>query len=170
MSSSSSDSNWRIKDKYFTTFNFKVKNFENYFVFYHFQFLREELKYDSGYEKRHKSFHYNDDTQISVKELWESWLRSEVWYNLHIIKIHFSYHWFIEFLGFFSGSQLDGRANSWLVGRKCSIATICGDIPKTQSKRTNIAKVSVIELKKNNFWCFFVTKVNTKWGKNGVNQ
>lgn len=42
------------------------------------QFLREELKYDSGYEKRHKTFHYNDDTQISVKELWEAWLRSEV--------------------------------------------------------------------------------------------
>ncbi|XP_037028870.1 stromal interaction molecule homolog isoform X5 [Bradysia coprophila] len=41
-------------------------------------FLREELKYDSGYEKRHKTFHYNDDTQISVKELWEAWLRSEV--------------------------------------------------------------------------------------------
>lgn len=40
--------------------------------------MREELKYDSGYEKRHKTFHYNDDTQISVKELWEAWLRSEV--------------------------------------------------------------------------------------------
>lgn len=45
---------------------------------YRQQFLREELKYDSGYEKRHKTFHYNDDTQISVKELWEAWLRSEV--------------------------------------------------------------------------------------------
>ncbi|CAD7089747.1 unnamed protein product [Hermetia illucens] len=41
-------------------------------------FLREELKYDSGYEKRHKAFHYNDDMHISVKELWEAWLRSEV--------------------------------------------------------------------------------------------
>lgn len=43
-----------------------------------FQFLREELKYDSGYEKRHKAFHFNDDMHISVKELWEAWLRSEV--------------------------------------------------------------------------------------------
>ncbi|XP_053681965.1 stromal interaction molecule homolog [Sabethes cyaneus] len=41
-------------------------------------FLREELKYDSGYEKRHKAFHFNDDMHISVKELWEAWLRSEV--------------------------------------------------------------------------------------------
>uniref|UniRef100_A0A1L8DPZ0 Putative conserved secreted mucin n=2 Tax=Nyssomyia neivai TaxID=330878 RepID=A0A1L8DPZ0_9DIPT len=41
-------------------------------------FLREELKYDSGYEKRHRAFHYNDDMHISVKELWEAWLRSEV--------------------------------------------------------------------------------------------
>lgn len=49
------------------------------------QFLREELKYDSGYEKRHKTFHYNDDTQISVKELWEAWLRSEVNSFCHFI-------------------------------------------------------------------------------------
>lgn len=42
------------------------------------QFLREELKYDSGYEKRQKAFHFNDDMHISVKELWEAWLRSEV--------------------------------------------------------------------------------------------
>ncbi|XP_058831913.1 stromal interaction molecule homolog isoform X2 [Topomyia yanbarensis] len=41
-------------------------------------FLREELKYDSGYEKRHKAFHFNDDMHISVKELWEAWLRSTV--------------------------------------------------------------------------------------------
>ncbi|XP_035910751.1 stromal interaction molecule homolog isoform X1 [Anopheles stephensi] len=41
-------------------------------------FLREELKYDSGYEKRHKAFHFNDDMHISVKELWEAWLCSEV--------------------------------------------------------------------------------------------
>nr|XP_029711529.1 LOW QUALITY PROTEIN: stromal interaction molecule homolog [Aedes albopictus] len=41
-------------------------------------FLREELKYDSGYEKRHRAFHFNDDMHISVKELWEAWLRSEV--------------------------------------------------------------------------------------------
>ncbi|KAH8275712.1 hypothetical protein KR044_013174, partial [Drosophila immigrans] len=41
-------------------------------------FLREELKYDSGYEKRQKAFHFNDDMHISVKELWNAWLRSEV--------------------------------------------------------------------------------------------
>ncbi|XP_055588145.1 stromal interaction molecule homolog isoform X2 [Uranotaenia lowii] len=41
-------------------------------------FLREELKYDSGYEKRHRAFHFNDDMHISVKELWEAWLRSAV--------------------------------------------------------------------------------------------
>lgn len=42
------------------------------------QFLREELKYDSGYEKRQRAFHRNDDMHISVKELWEAWVRSEV--------------------------------------------------------------------------------------------
>ncbi|XP_026471972.1 stromal interaction molecule homolog [Ctenocephalides felis] len=41
-------------------------------------FLREELKYASGYERRQKAFHYNDDMHISVRELWEAWLRSEV--------------------------------------------------------------------------------------------
>lgn len=70
--------------KYSTLSKFKTEifirkiNFIKNPFFYHFQFLREELKYDSGYEKRHKTFHYNDDTQISVKELWEAWLRSEV--------------------------------------------------------------------------------------------
>lgn len=42
------------------------------------QFLREELKYDSGYERRQRAFHTNNDMHISVKELWEAWLRSEV--------------------------------------------------------------------------------------------
>ncbi|XP_046395505.1 stromal interaction molecule homolog isoform X2 [Ischnura elegans] len=42
------------------------------------EFLREELKYEQGYEKRQKAFHRNDDMHISVKELWEAWLRSEV--------------------------------------------------------------------------------------------
>lgn len=42
------------------------------------QFLKEELKLDSGYEKRQKNFHKNDDMHISVKELLEAWLRSEV--------------------------------------------------------------------------------------------
>ncbi|XP_041968979.1 stromal interaction molecule homolog isoform X2 [Aricia agestis] len=41
-------------------------------------FLREELQYDSGYEKRQRAFHHNDDMHISVKELWQAWLRSEV--------------------------------------------------------------------------------------------
>ncbi|XP_045479381.1 stromal interaction molecule homolog isoform X2 [Harmonia axyridis] len=40
-------------------------------------FLREELKYDSGYEKRQKAFHRNDN-HISAKELWDAWLKSEV--------------------------------------------------------------------------------------------
>ncbi|KAK9876691.1 hypothetical protein WA026_014070 [Henosepilachna vigintioctopunctata] len=40
-------------------------------------FLREELKYDSGYEKRQKAFHRNDN-HISPKELWDTWLKSEV--------------------------------------------------------------------------------------------
>ncbi|XP_026283852.1 stromal interaction molecule homolog isoform X2 [Frankliniella occidentalis] len=42
------------------------------------EFLREELKYEQGYEKRQKAFHRNDDMHISVRELWEAWLRSEV--------------------------------------------------------------------------------------------
>lgn len=41
-------------------------------------FLREELQYNSGYERRQKAFHRNDDMHISVRELWEAWLRSEV--------------------------------------------------------------------------------------------
>lgn len=45
------------------------------------QFLREELQYDSGYERRQQAFHYNDDTHISAKELWEAWRRSEVQIN-----------------------------------------------------------------------------------------
>uniref|UniRef100_A0A146KQY1 Stromal interaction molecule n=1 Tax=Lygus hesperus TaxID=30085 RepID=A0A146KQY1_LYGHE len=41
-------------------------------------FLREELQYESGAERRQRAFHPNDDTHISVKELWEAWVRSEV--------------------------------------------------------------------------------------------
>lgn len=63
------DKNWIFPKMFIKSLNYSL-------LF--LQFLREELKYDSGYEKRHKSFHYNDDTQISVKELWEAWLRSEV--------------------------------------------------------------------------------------------
>lgn len=42
------------------------------------EFLREELQYENGAEKRQRAFHRNDDMHISVKELWEAWLRSEV--------------------------------------------------------------------------------------------
>ncbi|XP_066902214.1 stromal interaction molecule homolog isoform X1 [Halyomorpha halys] len=41
-------------------------------------FLREELQYESGAERRQKAFHRNDDMHVSVKELWEAWVRSEV--------------------------------------------------------------------------------------------
>ncbi|KAJ9599061.1 hypothetical protein L9F63_010453, partial [Diploptera punctata] len=41
------------------------------------EFLREELKYEEGYERRQKAFHRNDDMHISVRELWEAWIRSE---------------------------------------------------------------------------------------------
>ncbi|XP_066999353.2 stromal interaction molecule homolog isoform X2 [Anabrus simplex] len=42
------------------------------------EFLREELKYEEGYERRQRAFHRNDDNHISVRELWEAWIRSEV--------------------------------------------------------------------------------------------
>lgn len=59
------------------------------------------------------------------------------------------------------GSQLDGRANDWLVGGKCPIAAVCGDIPKTQSKRSDIAKVSLIGL----YFSLLNTKIiySSKW-------
>ncbi|XP_075211227.1 stromal interaction molecule homolog [Lycorma delicatula] len=41
-------------------------------------FLREELQYEDGAEKRQRAFHRNDDMHISVKELWDAWLCSEV--------------------------------------------------------------------------------------------
>ncbi|KAK8407204.1 hypothetical protein O3P69_002046 [Scylla paramamosain] len=41
-------------------------------------FLKEELQYAKGYEKRQKVFHYNDDEYISVRELWYIWKKSEV--------------------------------------------------------------------------------------------
>lgn len=56
----------------------KFTHFRSFYYFYILQFLREELKYEGGYEKRHKAFHFNDDMHISVKELWEAWLKSEV--------------------------------------------------------------------------------------------
>lgn len=42
------------------------------------QFLREELKYEKDAEKRQKAFHQNDDMYISVKDLWDAWVKSEV--------------------------------------------------------------------------------------------
>ena len=44
------------------------------------QFLREELQYRGGsYERRQQAFHQNDK-YISVLDLWESWMHSEVWF------------------------------------------------------------------------------------------
>ena len=42
------------------------------------QFLREELHYEGGHERRQKAFHRDDDMHISVRELWDIWTRSEV--------------------------------------------------------------------------------------------
>lgn len=42
------------------------------------QFLREELHYTGGHERRQKAFHRDDDMHISVRELWDIWKRSEV--------------------------------------------------------------------------------------------
>ncbi len=39
-----------------------------------FQFLRDELKYEDGFE-RHSSFHGNDDL-ITISDLWHHWIRS----------------------------------------------------------------------------------------------
>ncbi|KAL7648042.1 UNVERIFIED_CONTAM: hypothetical protein RMT77_001659 [Armadillidium vulgare] len=41
-------------------------------------FLREELNYTKGLEKRQKAFHHNNDQHISVQELWNIWLANEV--------------------------------------------------------------------------------------------
>lgn len=58
------------------------------------QFLREELKYENGYEKRQKAFHRDDDMHISVRELWEIWTRSEV----HNWTIEQTTDWLINFV------------------------------------------------------------------------
>lgn len=43
------------------------------------EFLREELQYNKGHEKRHIDFHENnDDTRVSVTELWTKWVNSQV--------------------------------------------------------------------------------------------
>lgn len=43
------------------------------------EFLREELQYNKGHEKRHTDFHKNnDDTRVSVTELWTKWVNSQV--------------------------------------------------------------------------------------------
>lgn len=36
------------------------------------------MKYQDGYQRRQQAFHRNDDKHISVRELWDAWLRSEV--------------------------------------------------------------------------------------------
>ena len=43
-----------------------------------FQFLREELNYQHGNERRQKAFHRDNDMHVSVSELWHIWSRSEV--------------------------------------------------------------------------------------------
>lgn len=47
-------------------------------LFGNVQFLREELHYEGGHERRQKAFHRDDDMHISVRELWDIWTRSEV--------------------------------------------------------------------------------------------
>lgn len=47
-------------------------------LFGNIQFLREELHYEGGHERRQKAFHRDDDMHISVRELWDIWIRSEV--------------------------------------------------------------------------------------------
>ncbi|XP_042859099.1 stromal interaction molecule 2-like [Penaeus japonicus] len=42
------------------------------------EFLKEELQYAKGYEKRQKVFHSNNDQYVSVRELWHMWKKSEV--------------------------------------------------------------------------------------------
>lgn len=80
------------------------------------QFLREELQYEAGYERRQRVFHHNDDMQISVRELWEAWLRSEVMrgfspYSLGNGCVARS----VLIIGVFAGSQLDDRADVGVV-------------------------------------------------------
>lgn len=60
------------------------------------QFLKEELQYAKGYEKRQKSFHYNNDQYISVRELWYIWKKSEVSngcvvFSFRNVHVHFLY-------------------------------------------------------------------------------
>ncbi|ODM93454.1 Stromal interaction molecule [Orchesella cincta] len=58
-------------------------------------FLREELKYDRDYEKRQENFHRNNDNQVSVKELWEIWVKSEV----HNWTVDHTAEWISLFVG-----------------------------------------------------------------------
>lgn len=59
------------------------------------QFLREELKYEKNVENRQKAFHRDDDNQVSVRELWESWVKSEV----HNWTIDQTVEWLSVFVG-----------------------------------------------------------------------
>ncbi|XP_035714455.1 stromal interaction molecule 2 isoform X2 [Folsomia candida] len=58
------------------------------------EFLREELKYEKNIENRQKAFH-REDTQVSVQELWESWIKSEV----HNWTVQQTVEWLITFVG-----------------------------------------------------------------------
>ena len=65
------------------------------FLLISFQFLREELKYEKDYEKRQKAFHQNNDNQVTVRELWETWVKSEV----HNWTVDQTVEWLSTFVG-----------------------------------------------------------------------
>ncbi|CAL4135784.1 unnamed protein product, partial [Meganyctiphanes norvegica] len=41
------------------------------------EFLKDELQYTKGFEKRQETFHHNNDKAISVADLWHIWKQSE---------------------------------------------------------------------------------------------
>jgi len=59
------------------------------------EFLREELKYEKDYERRQKAFHLNNDNQVTVRELWETWVKSEV----HNWTVEQTAEWLSVFVG-----------------------------------------------------------------------
>ncbi|CAG7823613.1 unnamed protein product [Allacma fusca] len=79
------------------------------------EFLREELKYEGDYENRQKKFHQNDDNHISVRELWESWVRSEV----HNWTIAQTSEWLTLFVGLpqYSQNFIDNAVNGSFLPR-----------------------------------------------------
>lgn len=68
------------------------------------------MQYDSGYEKRQRAFHHNDDMHISVKELWEAWLRSEVLSNYFLVNSEFAKPVLFTSKGPLSLQELDGKS------------------------------------------------------------